>query len=118
MIFVLMFAVIYINAGCGKLLGPDELESNADGVYTFHPEDMPQVVFTYNSRTWLMTVENRASLSVGITIRRHEENSAGVSFTLKGFRSHPYTEYYEIGKRIYIRIKRDGITTTFTVKLG
>lgn len=118
-ILALMIAVIInIILGCDNLLGPDELEPNADGVYTFHPEDMPQVVFIYNSQTWLMTAENRASPSVKIRIRSHYENSTGRGFTLKSFCSYSYTEYYKIGKCIEITIWRDGITTTFTVKLG
>jgi len=63
MIFMLMSAVICINAGCDKLLGPDELEPNADGIYVFHPEDMPQIQFKYDMSRWEMTVNNRASLT-------------------------------------------------------
>jgi len=118
MIFVLMSAVICINAGCDKLLGPDELEPNADGVYVFHPEDMPQIQFTYDMSRWEMTVVNRASLTVKITIRRHEDESRGVSFQLRGFQSYSYVEMYEKGKRIRITINRDGITTNFTARLG
>jgi len=117
MIFMLMSAVICINAGCDKLLGPDELEPNADGIYVFHPEDMPQIQFKYDMSRWEMTVNNRASLTAHITIRRHEESSAGISFRLRGFKSHTYYEMYERGKRLRITVRRDGITTEFAARL-
>lgn len=117
MIFVLVSAIICINAGCDNLLGPDELEPSADGIYVFHPEDMPQIQFKYDMPRWEMTVNNRSSLTARITIRRHEEGSAGTSFRLRGFRSYTYVEMYEKGKRLRITISRDGITTNFSAKL-
>jgi len=66
---------------------------------------------------WEMTVNNRASLTAHITIRRHEESSAGISFRLRGFKSHTYYEMYERGKRLRITVRRDGITTEFAARL-
>ncbi len=116
-IAVLMILVIFA-LGCKNPFSSEELHPNADGIYVFHPEDMPQIQFKYDMSRWEMTVVNRASLTVKITIRRHEDESRGVSFQLRGFQSYSYIEMYEKGKRIRITINRDGITTNFTARLG
>lgn len=115
---VLLLVGLFTTSGCENPFAPDELKPDANGVYTFTPDDMPQVVFAYNKNTWLMSVKNKASLPVNILIRRHDDNSTGVRFTLNEFQSHSYTEYYEIGKNIRITITRDGIPTNFVATLN
>lgn len=116
-IAVLMVSVLFA-LGCKNPFAPEELEPDADGIYIFHPEDMPQIQFKYDMTRWEMTVNNRASLPARITIRRHEEGSAGISFRLRGFRSYTYVEMYERGKRLRITVTRDGITTEFVARIG
>lgn len=118
MIFGLMFMLIGITTSCRNPFGPDELKPGPDGIYVFHPDDMPQVQFKYDMTRWEMTINNRASLGIHVTIKRHVESSAGVSYHLGGFASTSYVEYYEKGKAIHIIISRDGKTTTFSAILG